>query len=172
MCINIQPFSKDIFEILNFCKDSKTKSFAVLPPNKDLVLECSSYGLNDFVFQTDIDKHIEFRLLRISDIDDIDFVNVKTFQYITYIKENREMYIRNSKIILTNFESILINYLIKNNGYCNLKDFQSLLLTLNSRLTPQKSLVVSINRFRKKVVYQTGYDILKSRYGFGYIVKI
>lgn len=80
------------------------------------------------------------------------------------------MYVKNSKIILTPFESLLINYTLNHNGLCNIKEFGNHFQLLNGNTVSSKSLVVSINRFRKKVYYQSGYDIFKSRYGFGYVI--
>ncbi len=99
-------------------------------------------------------------------------VEVKTFQYINYIPSQQEMYIKCTKILLTQFESTFINYLLENNGYCNMLNFQQHISILNSKNIYKKSLVVGVNRLRKKIIYQTGYDVIKSKYGFGYNINI
>lgn len=98
-------------------------------------------------------------------------IEVKTLQYITYIPSKREMYVKNYRVNLTSFESYFINYLISNNGYCNISEFLIYMNNTMHKSIPKKSLVVEINRLRKRVVYQTGLPILKSRYGYGYILN-
>ena len=99
-------------------------------------------------------------------------VEVKTFQYINYIPSQQEMYIKCTKILLTQFESTFVSYLLDNNGYCNMSNFQQYISRLNRKSLYRKSLVVGVNRLRKKIVYQTGYDVIKSKYGFGYNINI
>ena len=91
-------------------------------------------------------------------------IEVKTFEYLTYIPSKREMYIKNYKVYLTPCESHFINYLISNNGYCNMSDFETYIKNIKHKSISRKSLVVEINRFRKRIVYQTGFPILKSKY--------
>lgn len=98
-------------------------------------------------------------------------IEVKTFEYLTYMPSTREMYIRNYKVHLTPFESNFINYLICHNGYCDMSDFGEYINILRQKDLSRKSLVVGINRLRKRVIYQTGFPILKNRYGYGYILN-
>ena len=81
------------------------------------------------------------------------------------------MYIRDIKISLTNFECFFINYLIENNGYCNICSFSSDIRVINRKCVCHKSLVVYVNRLRKKIYYQTGDKPIKSKYGFGYYLN-
>lgn len=81
------------------------------------------------------------------------------------------MYIKSYKVALTSFESSFINYLFLNDGYCNMSDFGKYINTQEHKDMNKKSLVVEINRLRKRIIYQTGYPILKSRYGYGYILN-
>ncbi len=81
------------------------------------------------------------------------------------------MYVKGSRIALTSFESIFINYLIKNNGLCNISDFQKYINCISNHKIQQKSIVVGISRFKKKVYISTGYTIVKSRYGLGYEIN-
>ena len=98
-------------------------------------------------------------------------VEVKTLQYISYIPLHREMYIRNFKVSLSSFESLFINYLILNNGYCYMSDFENYISLTRCKHISRKGLVVEINRFKNKVKYQTGYPIIKSKYGYGYVLN-
>lgn len=82
------------------------------------------------------------------------------------------MYIRGTKIRLTPFECIFISYLIINNGYCNIKDFGKQKLKRKSPLMRRENVVVGVNRLRKKIQYQTGLNIIKTRYGYGYYLNI
>ncbi len=88
-------------------------------------------------------------------------VEVITYEYISYIPLHREMYIKNFKVCLTQFESIFINYLISNNGYCNMLDFEKYIYSLLKKNIPRKSLVVEINRLKRRVINQTGFPIIK-----------
>ena len=125
----------------------------------------------DFVFQDDSDKSIECRINRVLSCKPITNITALTFQYITYIQESRVMYIKNTKILLTQCESIFLNYLFTHSGACNIDDFTKYFSTISGRLISKKSIIVGINRLRRKVVIQTGYDFLKTRYGYGYTLR-
>lgn len=98
-------------------------------------------------------------------------IEIKEFSYITYIPIRKEMYIRQSRIPLTNFENIFINFIIENNGYCNTNDFINYLKVFRRTHLNRKCLVVYINRLRNKIYFQTGEKIIKCKYGFGYILN-
>jgi len=80
------------------------------------------------------------------------------------------LYVKNIKIRLTPFENIFVSYMLENDGECNLISFHNFLLNLTNRKTKRRSLVVYIGRLRKKIIYATGYNIIKSRYKFGYYI--
>lgn len=134
-------------------------------------LEYLKLGIDDFVFNKESKENIEFRLLKLLGISKAIEVNVQRYEYITYILPSREVYIKGSKIPLTTFESIFVNFLINNNGYCNMKDFGKYISKIYGRNIPRKSNVVAISRFRRKVYTCTGYKVIKSRYGFGYVIN-
>lgn len=81
------------------------------------------------------------------------------------------MYVKNFKVPLTEFESLFINYIISNDGYCHMPQFERYLKQIRGNNIPKTSLVVEINRFRRRVIYQTGFPILKSMYGYGYVIN-
>lgn len=77
----------------------------------------------DFVFQDDSDKSIECRINKVLNCKPITNITALTFQYITYVQESRVMYIKNTKVLLTQCESIFLNYLFTHSGACNIDDF-------------------------------------------------
>jgi len=81
------------------------------------------------------------------------------------------MYVKNFKVPLTQFESTFINYLVTNNGYCCMSDFEEYMHSILKSNLSKKSLVVEINRLKRRVIYQTGFPIIKSKYGFGYVLN-
>lgn len=97
-------------------------------------------------------------------------IEIKGYSCITYIPNKKEMYIRQSRIFLTNFESIFINYTLENNGYCNLECFVRYISKIYGKEVYRKCIVVYIGRLRKKIYYQTGDKIIKSKYSFGYFI--
>ena len=125
----------------------------------------------DFVFQDDSDKSIECRINKVLNCKPITNITALTFQYITYVQESRVMYIKNTKVLLTQCESIFLNYLVTHSGSCNIDDFTKYFSTISGRPISKKSIIVGINRLRRKVVIQTGYDFLKTRYGYGYTLR-
>lgn len=171
-CINMIPFSKDFLINLNTYKTKHINTFAVLPPHRDIILECIKCGLNEFVLKDNSTQEIEYRILKALNCIPITSINVYSYKYISYIQQNREMYIKQYCVHLTLFESVLLDFTIKNNRYCNIKKFCDYLSALNGRYISSKSVVVSVNRFRKKVIHQTGYNIFLSRYGFGYVLNV
>lgn len=133
--------------------------------------ECISNGLYDFSFPNDSEKSIECRINKALNCRNITNITALTFQYITYIQENRVMYIKNTKVFLTQCESVFVNYIFTHSGNCNINDFTKYFSTIYGRVVSKKCVVVEINRLRRKVITQTGYDFLKSRYGYGYIIR-
>ena len=97
-------------------------------------------------------------------------VEIKGYSCIIYIPNKKEMYIRQCRISLTNFESIFINYILENNGYCNLEYFIEYISKLSGKKVCKKCIVVYIGRLRKKIYDQTGDKIIKSKYSFGYFI--
>jgi len=81
------------------------------------------------------------------------------------------MYIKNTRVFLTQCESIFVNYIFTNSGNCNINNFTRYFSTIYGRVVSKKCVVVGINRLRRKVITQTGYDFLKSRYGYGYTIR-
>lgn len=81
------------------------------------------------------------------------------------------MYIKNTKIFLTQYESIFVNYIFTHMGNCNINDFTTYISTIYGRIISKKCIVVGINRLRRKVITQTGYDFLKTIYGYGYTIR-
>lgn len=98
-------------------------------------------------------------------------IEVKTFQYIHYIPSQMEIYIKSAKVNLTPFESIFLDYLINNNGYCDMTKFEKYLAIEYTKKIKRKNIVVGVGRLKKKILFQTGYDILKCKYGFGYNIR-
>lgn len=165
------PFSKDILTIIVKCKDSNLKTFAILPPQIEIVQECVSNGLYDFAFQDDSDKSIECRINKALNCKQITNITALTFKYLTYIQESRIMYIKSTKVLLTQCESIFINYLFTNCGNCNIDEFTKYFSLVCGKQISKKCVVVGINRLRRKVITQTGYDFLKTRYAYGYTIR-
>lgn len=143
----------------------------ILPPKANRFLELGSYGIDDFVFENDSEINIECRIFKLLNLTRPVETEVQSYEYISYIPSKREMYIKGSRIALTNFESIFINYLIKNDGLCNISDFQNYINCISTHKVQQKSIVVGISRFKKKVYISTGYTIIKTRYGLGYEIN-
>jgi DNA-binding response OmpR family regulator len=56
-------------------------------------------------------------------------------------------------------------------GNCNINDFTTYISTIYGRMISKKCIVVGINRLRRKVITQTGYDFLKTIYGYGYTIR-
>ena len=98
-------------------------------------------------------------------------IEVKGYSCITYIPNQKEMYIRQSRIFLTNFEALFINYILDNSGYCNLESFTKYLSKVYGRKVQRKCIVVYIGRLRRKIYYQTGDKIIKSKYSFGNFIN-
>jgi DNA-binding response OmpR family regulator len=80
------------------------------------------------------------------------------------------MYVRDTKIRLTDFEFSFINYLIDRKGYCELLQFQQYLHLLNGKEVSKYNVVVYVNRLRKKISYHTKDCLIKTRYGKGYYI--
>ncbi len=171
VCINIPLSLRDLINTLLNAKEKRVKTFIIHPSEQDLSLEYNRLGIDDFVFNTDSDKNIEIRIFKLLDITKPIEINVQRYEYITYILPNREIYIKSSKIPLTIFESIFVNYLISNNGNCNMQDFEKYLCSIYNRRISRKSIVVGISRFKRKVYISTGYVVIKSRYGLGYVIN-
>ena len=81
------------------------------------------------------------------------------------------MYIKNIRITLTSFESIFVNYLLQNEGYCNMADFIQYLSLIEEKDLKKKNLVVGIGRLKRKILIQTGYEVIKCKYGYGYTIN-
>ena len=96
--------------------------------------------------------------------------HIKEYLGIIFIPTRKEMYIRQKRISLTDFETIFIAYLIECNGYCNLESFIKYLSTSCKKCPSKRCVVVYINRLRKKIYYQTGEKIIKCKYSFGYFI--
>lgn len=132
-------------------------------------MECISNGLDEYVLYNSFSQeYLECRIFKLLKFNPATYIDVKSFEYISYIPLQSEMYIKNIKITLTSFESIFINYLMINNGYCNMVDFVKHLSEIENRHLNKRNLVVGISRLRKKILIQTGYDVIKCKYGFGY----
>ncbi len=97
--------------------------------------------------------------------------DIKEYAGIIFVPPRKEMYIRQKRISLTEFESIFIDYLIEYNGYCNLDSFAKYLSDLCQKNQCKKCLVVYINRLRRKIYYQTGEKVIRSKYSFGYFIQ-
>ena len=52
-----------------------------------------------------------------------------------------------------------------------MQDFEIYLSTIYSKNIPKKSIVVAISRFKRKVYISTGFIVIKSRYGLGYVIN-
>jgi len=52
-----------------------------------------------------------------------------------------------------------------------MSDFENYISLTRCKHISRKGLVVEINRFKNKVKYQTGYPIIKSKYGYGYVLN-
>jgi DNA-binding response OmpR family regulator len=96
--------------------------------------------------------------------------HIKEYCGIILVPLRKEMYIRQKRISLTDFESIFIDYLIECNGYCNLESFSNHLSKSCKKNGCKRCLVVYINRLRRKIYYQTGEKIIKCKYSFGYFI--
>ncbi len=96
--------------------------------------------------------------------------HIKEYAGIILVPLRKEMYIRQKRIPLTDFESIFIDYLIEYNGYCNLDSFTVYLSDLYNKNQGKRCIVVYINRLRRKIYYQTGEKIIKCKYSFGYFI--
>lgn len=171
VCINISFCIGDLISTILYAKEKRIKTFLILPLNAGDTLEYLKLGIDDFVFNKDSKENIEFRILKLLGISKPIEVNVQRYEYITYILPSREVYIKGSKIPLTTFESIFVNFLINNNGYCPMQDFEKHLSNIYGRSIPRKSYVVAISRFKRKVYTCTGYKVIKTRYGFGYVIN-
>jgi DNA-binding response OmpR family regulator len=78
---------------------------------------------------------------------------------------------RNSKILLTENETVILEYILNQKDYCSL---DNIFIYLNKQgiNIHEDSLRVCISRLRKKILKQTGLDIIKNRYGIGYYISI
>lgn len=160
-----------MISIISYAKENRVKTFFILPENTNISLEYLQLGIDDFVFNTDAEINIEYRILKLLNFTKPIEIDIQKYEYITYVITSREIYIKGSKIQLTTFESIFISYLISNKGYCNMQDFEKYLYGIFNRKIPKKSIVVGISRFKRKVYISTGYVIIKSRYGLGYVIN-
>jgi len=154
-----------------YAKEKRIKTLIIVPFKTINPLEYIRLGIDDFVFQSDSIENIECRIFKLLDISVLQEINVQRYEYITYILPNREVYIKGSKICLTTFESLFLNQLIINNGYCNMIDFRKYLIKINFKEMSRKTMVVAISRFKKKIYMSTGYKVIKSRYGLGYVIN-
>lgn len=96
-----------------------------------------------------IEANIEFKNIK------IDLVNMK-FIYGKY------------ELPLTKTEYLLLRYLFEHKGYANLDLLTHFLSSKKIKHVSDKSIVVSINRLRKKLEKSTGNPFIKTKYGAGY----
>lgn len=171
VCINIPLEITQLINLLNVTRDNRIKTFLILPPKANILIEFTRYGIDDFVFDNDSEINIECRILKLLNVTKAIETQVQSYAYISYIPPKKEMYIKGNRVALTSFESIFINYLITNNGICNIVDFQKYLNCISNHKVQQKSIVVGISRFKRKVYTCTGYKVIKSRYGLGYEIN-
>lgn len=171
VCINIPLSIGELLDTLLSAKEKNIKTFMVLQQKQNLPLEYNKLGIDDFVYCTDSELFMKYRILKLLDITKPIEINVQRYEYITYIPPNREIYIKDLKISLTTFESLFVNYLLSNNGYCNMQDFEKYLNNIYNRRVSRKSIVVGISRFKRKVYVSTKYVIIKCRYGLGYVIN-
>lgn len=171
ICINIPLGITQLINLLNLTRENSVKTFLILSTRGNILLEYAMCGIDDFVFEDDSEINIECRILRLLNFTKTIETQVQIYEYISYIPPKKEMYIKGNRVALTSFESVFINYLITNNGICNMLDFQKYINCISNHKVEQKSIVVGISRFKRKVYISTGYKILKSRYGLGYEIK-
>ncbi len=69
---------------------------------------------------------------------------------------------------LTKTEYLLLKYLFEHDGYASLKVLSQFLSSKKFTYVNNKSVIVSINRLRKKLRINTGNPFIKTKYGTGY----
>lgn len=173
VCINIQPFNKDIISSISKIKNvtDSTRLFCILPPNISVVMECLSLGMDDYILRNSYTEcSLECRILKLLTYSYPCSVEIKSFGTLCLLPHKREAYIAETRIKLSNFEYTFLNYTVDRNGMCNINEFQEYLTKRNGKSVSKSTLVVYVNRLKKKMAYQTTKCRIKSKYGLGYYI--
>ncbi len=84
-----------------------------------------------------------------------------------YPKQNIVIF-RKCTIILTNTLMLILLYMIKHEGYCDIVAIRSYIESIQGKQVSDSYVTVNMNRLCKKIKDATGLKIIKSRYGIGY----
>lgn len=132
-------------------------------------MECLSRGVDDYLLKNSYTaQSLECRLLKLLKYPPPCVWEIKRFGPITLLPYKMEMYVKGTRIRLTNFEVTFLNYLIDKQGICNMQEFQKHLCFTYGNEIKRSNLTVYINRLKKKINNQTSVCRIKSKYGFGY----
>ncbi|KKP77877.1 MAG: hypothetical protein UR73_C0008G0003 [candidate division WS6 bacterium GW2011_GWF1_35_23] len=130
------------------------------------------YRINNIFFLSSINLFLEPTVKKIlSLIPETNDMILRDRGISLYLSDNYAIY-RGCRILLSNTEKLILNYLLKKCSLCTKEELVIYLSNILQREIPVGYLTVNISRLRRKFIKHTGINIVKSRNGFGYYLSV
>lgn len=158
---------------MEFLKHLKTDypyilSIAVLPDNREYIRKCLEYGLTEYLIKDDFNNYClkcKIKKLLLKENNKVLEIHSKGGIYLNSHKN--EIYVGDRIVHLTTMECMIMKYLLLSKRYCNTDRINKY---FNMNIS-KEALTMLISRLRRKFKYNTGYSLIRCKYGKGYYLK-
>jgi DNA-binding response OmpR family regulator len=99
-------------------------------------------------------------------------LNILEYKSLSLNRYSRELFIKGSRVLLTEKETLFLESLFRNEGICSSEELISYISVQTAQEYNQRALVMTISRLKKRIYNQTGYTLIKSKYGVGYYLNL
>lgn len=162
---------------INLCKEIKknneyknTKIIIISKINQVInKVEAFKFGADEYLIKPFHPRELDIRVKKHLGLINSGKKDIK-YKNLTLDIINMEFLHNNYEIPLTKTEFLLLRYLFEHEGFGNLDALTQYLSSKKFMDIGSKSVIVSINRLKKKLRTNTGNPFIKTKYGIGYYI--
>lgn len=170
ICLDLILPDGDGIEFLDYlCENFPDIKVIVLTRKSEIQdrIKCFKAGTDDYLPKPFFPEELEMRIAKLLKVTDekASIITYKTFKLET---NTRVLMYKGSKIILSNTEYFIMDYLMTNPGIKTVRSISLFLTSKRGEKTSTKAVVVAIVRLRRKLERNIGMRVIKTRYSKGY----